>query len=71
MAFQNALAGYGVMELVRTGKISLKRGDETMKVGNWSDSLFSKRFKEESENINYMPNEDINENETNKTKNKK
>ena len=35
-AFRRVLAKFGVVELVRTGRISLKRGDRMFDTGAWS-----------------------------------
>ena len=36
-AFQRALAKYGIIELARTGKICLKRGEELLEMGGWGE----------------------------------
>ena len=38
-AMQRALAKYGIIELARTGKICLKRGEELLEMGGWGEAL--------------------------------
>ena len=38
LALQLKLAKFGIMELARTGKISLKRGRQLLEMGGWGDS---------------------------------
>lgn len=38
LAFQRNLTKFGIVELVRTGKISLKRGRQLLEMGGWGDS---------------------------------
>ena len=37
-ALQRALSKYGIIELARTGKICLKRGEELLDMGGWGDA---------------------------------
>lgn len=39
MAMQRVLAKFGIAEIVRTGKISLKRGDHLLEMGGWGDGV--------------------------------
>ena len=36
---QRVLAKFGIAEIVRTGKISLKRGDQLLEMGGWGDGV--------------------------------
>ncbi|GMH33637.1 hypothetical protein BSKO_01471 [Bryopsis sp. KO-2023] len=39
LAFQSMMAKFGIEEVVRTGKISLKRGEDLLEMGGWGDSI--------------------------------
>ncbi|KAK9844927.1 hypothetical protein WJX74_008743 [Apatococcus lobatus] len=39
MAMQRVLAKFGIAEIARTGKISLKRGDHLLEMGGWGDGV--------------------------------
>lgn len=34
---QQVLSRFGIVEVARTGKISLKRGDQLLEMGGWGD----------------------------------
>ena len=36
-AMQQVLAKFGILQVARTGKISLKRGEELLEMGGWGD----------------------------------
>ncbi len=36
------MSKFGVLEVARTGKITLKRGDELLEMGGWGDSMESR-----------------------------
>jgi hypothetical protein len=38
MAMERALSKFGILEIARTGKISLKRGSALLQMGGWGDS---------------------------------
>ena len=46
-ALQRALAKYGIIELARTGKICLKRGEQLLEMGGWGEGIVP-RLKSES-----------------------
>lgn len=42
LAFQKMMDKFGVEQVIRTGKIALKRGENTLKMGGWGDSLITR-----------------------------
>ena len=45
---EKALAKFSVLEVARTGKICLKRGEQLLEVGGWGDGLLRQRKQRES-----------------------
>ncbi len=49
-ALQGVLTKFGVIEIARTGKIALKRGEHLLEMGGWGDGV-AKRAKDR-QNVN-------------------
>jgi Small subunit of acetolactate synthase len=52
MALQLKLAKFGIVELVRTGKIALKRGRQLLEMGGWGDSALRRRQQQRQKQVN-------------------
>ena len=46
---EKALAKFPVLQVARTGKICLKRGEQLLEVGGWGDGVAAKRRQRESQ----------------------
>ena len=51
MALQLKLAKFGIVELVRTGKIALKRGQQLLEMGGWGDSALRRRRRQRQKQV--------------------
>lgn len=45
---QRVLAKFGITQVARTGKISLKRGDDLLEMGGWGDASNRERAKRQN-----------------------
>lgn len=46
---QQILAKFGILQVARTGKISLKRGDQLLEMGGWGDGLRRRQHRKEAQ----------------------
>jgi Small subunit of acetolactate synthase len=51
MALQLKLGKFGIVELVRTGKIALKRGRQLLEMGGWGDSALRRRQQQRQKQV--------------------
>lgn len=51
MALQLKLAKFGIVELMRTGKIALKRGQQLLEMGGWGDSALRRRRRQRQKQV--------------------